>query len=66
LIGNKLDVLDQDDVTASEAESFAERPQMNSLETSAKAGDKTGEVYVKGGDSNLEKRIVVDNCAIFL
>jgi small GTP-binding protein len=55
LIGNKLDLVDRRDVTASEAESFAERHQMNYLETSAKAGDNIGEAFVRVATTILKK-----------
>jgi small GTP-binding protein len=55
LIGNKIDLEARRDVSQSEAEAFAERHQMNYLETSAKAGDNIGEAFVRVATTILKK-----------
>jgi small GTP-binding protein len=55
LIGNKLDLGPDRAVSASEAESFAARHQMNYLETSAKGGDNVSEAFVRVATGILKK-----------
>jgi small GTP-binding protein len=55
LIGNKLDLIAKREISAAEAESFAERHQMNYLETSAKGGDNVNEAFVRAATAILKK-----------
>jgi small GTP-binding protein len=55
LIGNKLDLVAKREVSVAEAESFAERHQMNYLETSAKGGDNINEAFVRAATAILKK-----------
>jgi small GTP-binding protein len=55
LIGNKLDLAADRAVSASEAESFAQRHQMNYLEASAKGGDNVSEAFVRAATAILKK-----------
>jgi GTPase SAR1 family protein len=55
LIGNKLDLIAKREISAAEAESFAERHQMNYLEASAKGGDNINEAFVRAATAILKK-----------
>jgi small GTP-binding protein len=55
LIGNKLDLIAKREISAAEAESFAERHQMNYLEASAKGGDNINQAFVRAATAILKK-----------
>jgi small GTP-binding protein len=55
LVGNKLDLVDEQCVSGSEAQEFAKRYNLEYMETSAKNGDNVTEAFVRLGQEILRR-----------
>jgi GTPase SAR1 family protein len=61
LIGNKIDLNEDREISEAEAEAFAVRHKMNYLETSAKTGDNIQEAFTRLGEALLQRPNEVHN-----